>query len=173
MQVNIPGEDGWTDPDATPAGATSSAQEDHGLDLAGQLTIAATAVALLLLALLLIKRQRSTQDKNIVMQINSTSTDFLLDNGENKTFVVGDSDSVGNEVNDDSVDNSLPSTLSSLGGAHAGMDVHVCQSSLCAACMKTKQNGGISFVQVEAPSSLSRIPDDAVRAYSSSDTVTL
>jgi hypothetical protein len=171
VQVNIPGEDGWTDPDATPEGATSSAQEDHGLDLAGQLSIAATAVTLLLVALLLVKRRRSNQDESAVKQINSN--ELCLDHRENKTFPMGDSKSMDIEVNDDIVDDSLTLTSASLVGAHAGMDVHECQSSLCTACVQTKQNGGISFVQAEAPSSLPRIPDDASRAYSASDTVSL
>jgi hypothetical protein len=109
------------------------------------------------------------------MQINSTGTDLLLEDAENKTFPLGDSDSIymANQEVDDIIDDSLTLTPASLGGAHDGMDVHVCQSSLCAACVQTKQNGGISFVKTEAPSSPPSIPDDASRAYSASDTVTL
>lgn len=168
VQLNIPGEDGWTDPDATPAGATSSAQKDQGLGMAGQISVAVTAVAVLLLALLFVRRRRSTQDESAVKQINSN--DLLLDNIENKTFPMGESNSMGHEAIDDIVDDSLTSTSATLVAAHAGMDVHVCQSSLCAACAQTKQNGEISFVKVDSPP---RIPDDASRAYSASNTVSL
>jgi hypothetical protein len=169
--VNIPGEPGYTDP-------TISAQEDNRLNTPGKISLAVLSLALLLLAVLFVRRRRSTQDESFVKQINST--DLLLDDdmtqdltlGNNKARVLGDGDSLEDDIFDGIIDDSATLNSNSIGGTHAGMDVHVCQSSLCEACEQRK-NGGISFVKIGAPGSPPRIPDDASRDYSLSNTVML
>jgi hypothetical protein len=148
------------------ADPNSSAQMDNGgLTTAGKVSLAVLSLALLLVAVLFVRRRRSSQDESLVKEIDDNDLD-------DNTRVLADGDSLEDDTFYGIVDESASLSSNYLGGSHAGMDVHVCQSSLCDACEQRK-NGGISFVKIDAPSSPPRIPDDASRDYSLSDTVTL
>jgi hypothetical protein len=159
VSVIVPGESSSTDP----VGATGSTQSDkEGLSTPGKVGISVAALALLLLAVLLVKRRRTTQDdESSAKQINGTtctvddglspdSSSELL--GATKRLVVGDKESSEN-VSDGIVDYSATLKTTSLGGSYAGMDVHVCHSSICEVCAQTKQ-GRIAFVKIGTPSSV-------------------
>jgi MYXO-CTERM domain-containing protein len=70
VSVIVPGESSSTDP----VGATGSTQNDkEGFSTPGKVGISVAALALLLLAVLLVKRRRTTQgDENLAKQINCT-----------------------------------------------------------------------------------------------------
>jgi hypothetical protein len=161
--VNIPG---YTD-------RNISAQDDNGLSTPGKISIAVLSLALLLLALPFVRRRRSSQDESFVKHMDRN--DLFLDDMTqdlNNARVLGDENSLEDDIFHGTYDESATLNPNDIGGSHAGMDVHVCQSSLCEACEQRK-NGGIAFVKIGAPSSPPRIPDDASRDYSLSDTVLL
>jgi hypothetical protein len=71
VSVIVPGESSSTDP----VGATGSTQSDkEGLSTPGKVGISVAALALFLLAVLLVKRRRTTQDdESFAKQINGTT----------------------------------------------------------------------------------------------------
>lgn len=160
VSVIVPGESSSTDP----VGATGSTQSDkEGLSTPGKVGISVAALALFLLAVLLVKRRRTTQDdESFAKQINGTTC--TVDDGlspdsssellgaTKQRLVVGDNESSEN-VSDGMVDYSATLKTTSLGGSHAGMDVHVCHSSMCEVCVQTNP-GRISFVKIGTPSSV-------------------
>ena len=157
-------------------GTNTQEEGENGLGTAGIVVISGLAVALVILAVITLKRRRRTEDESLVEQVKST--DLLLDDDMthdssepgHKTRIVGDSNSLDDVF--DGIDDSLTLTSTSLGGAHPAMDVHVCQSSLCEVCEERNRNP-ISFVRIGAPSSPPRIPDDASRSYAALNTVSL
>jgi hypothetical protein len=153
----------------------ATAAEDDGLGIAAKAIIPVAAVTLFLLAILFLRRRHretSTQVKG------ATADDSLLDyeTDEETTanappLFVNEESSLSSGGPIDGTEDSYYYENSMLGKGHAAMDVHVCQSSLCEAC---EQGGkGISFIKTGAPPSPERLPRDASRDYSASDTVSL
>jgi len=149
---------------------------DERLGVAAKVIIPVAAVTLFLLAILFLQRRR----KETVTHVKDGGDDSLLDceTDEETTaeraarFVNEDDDLTLSTGPYDGMDDSYYED-SYLGKNQATMDVHICQSSLCEACQETDRHGGISFVKTGAPESPERLPRNATRNYSASDTVSL
>lgn len=153
--------------------ATASTDDDRGLGVAGKIVIPVAAVTLLLLAILFLRRRH-----NETTHVKGAADDSLLDydtdeeTSAHRARFVNDDDTLSSGPLD-GMDESYNYNDSTLGRNEATMDVHICQSSLCEACETRDQHNGISFVKTGAPSSPERLPPNATRDYSASDTVSL
>lgn len=168
-----PNPDDGDESDEDPAVVTkATANDDDGLGVAAKTVIPIAAVTLFLLLVLLLrkKHQENTSRAKAQGQKDSlldTDTDDETEANRPPLFYNDDSDSVTTgPLEDGSYYGD-----SALGKNQSTMDVHVCQSSLCEAC--EKRGGGISFIKTGAPPSPERLPRDATREYSESDTVSL
>lgn len=162
----------YVEPDSKPTTINkATASEDEGLGIAAKVVIPVAAVTLFLLAILFLRRRhRETSTETKGQLVDESLLDYDTDEETTANappIFVNDESSLSSGPFEDSYYNED----SKLGRNQATMDVHVCQSSLCEAC---EQGGkGISFIKTGAPPSPERLPRDASRNYSASDTVSL
>lgn len=170
-------EDGTTvyhNPDASPNGedgttvsTKATSGDDDGLGVAAKTVIPIAAVTLFLLAILFLRKKH----RDNVARTKSDQKDSLLDTDTDEE--TNKPPLYVNESSDESTvtDGGSYFEDSILAKNQSTMDVHVCQSSLCEAC--DRNSGGISFIKTGAPPSPERLPTNATRDYSESDTVSL
>ena len=158
-----------------PAGVVTGDENDD--ESMGWVAVPVIAgVGLILVALLLVtRRRRSEQDTHFVKHMDDdddlSAAELTMDTAEEpRALVVGDEETLSSgEMLDGSY---LMHDSSTLGGTHAAMDVHICQSSLCSVCEKRRSQ--VSFIKTtDVPVSPPRLPPDAKREYGAEDTVEL
>jgi len=183
-QWNVPGLV-ETFPVQDSAGVTAIEQQqvadDDRIGPAGYLTLAAAGLVLVLLAVMMARRQRRDEIvKHVELGDDDDETylrDMEADSNQSSpnrlARVVGDDDSMGTGWTGGSrLDGTADGWFANTESRPSHQDVHVCSSATCEVCERNRQSG-VQFIPSGATLTHPPLPPDNPREYGADDTVEL